>query len=78
MKFLTGLCQDAITTSSGDVTSRNKLQGHVREKTLGKVTEGILEICYGSRVMQQKVGLGGKFTPPWFCVLINTSLVTLY
>ena len=58
MKFLTGLCQDDVTTSSGDVTSRNKLHGHVRENICGKVTEGILEICYGSEVMQQKVDLG--------------------
>ena len=71
MKFLTGLCQDDVTTSSGDVTPRNKLHGHVREKILGKVTEGILEICYGSGVMQQKVGLGGNLPPPplVLCVL---------
>ena len=54
MKFLTGLCQDDVTTSSGDVISRNKLHSHVREKIWGKVTKGILEICYGSGVMQQK------------------------
>ena len=58
MKFFTGLCQDDVTTSSDDVISRKKLHGHVREKILGKVIKGILEICYGSGVTQQKVGLG--------------------
>ena len=68
-KFLHCICQDEVTTSSGDVTSRNKLHGHVREKILGKVTEGILEICCGSRVMQQKVGLGVNIYPSsWFYV----------
>ena len=61
MKFLTGLCQDDVTTSSGDVISRNKLYSHMWGKIFGKVTEGILEICYGSGVMQQKVGLGGIY-----------------
>ena len=32
MKFLTGLYQDDVTTSRGDVTSRTKLYGHVRVK----------------------------------------------
>ena len=58
MKFLTGLCQDDVTTSSVDVISRNKLHSHVREKSLGKVTKGILKIGYGSGVTQQKVDLG--------------------
>ena len=39
MKFLTGLCQDDVTTSIGDIISRNKLQNQVREKILGKVTK---------------------------------------
>ena len=64
MKFLTGLCQDDVTTSNGDVMSRSKLHRHVREKILGKVTKGILEICHGSGVMQQKVGLGSFLPPP--------------
>ena len=69
MKFLTGLCQDDVTTSSGDVISRKKLHSHVREKILGKVTKGIFKICYGSGVMQQKVGLGVNLPPlPWFYV----------
>ena len=54
MKFLTGLYQDDVTTWRGDVISRKKLHFHVREKILWKVTKGILEICYGSGVMQQK------------------------
>ena len=58
MKFLTGLCQDGVTTSSGDVISKKQLHEHVRDKNLGKVTEGIFKICYGSGVMQQKVGWG--------------------
>ena len=58
MKFLRGLCQDDVTTSSDDVISRNRLHIHIREKIWGIVNEGILEICYGSGVMQQKVGLG--------------------
>ena len=61
MKFLTGLCQDDVTTSSGDAISKNNLHNHVREKILGKVTKGILEICYGSGVMQQKVSLGSFY-----------------
>ena len=72
MKFLTGLCQDDVTTSSDDVVSRNKLYSHVREKILGKVTEGILEIGYGSGVTQQKVFLGVNLPRPplVLCVLI--------
>ena len=58
MKFLTGLCQDNVTTSNGDDISRNKLHIHVREKILGEVIKGILQICHGSGVMQPKVGLG--------------------
>ena len=69
MKPLTRLCQDDATTSSGDVISRNKLYNHVREKILRKVTKGILEICYGSGVMQQKVGLGVNLPPLVLCVL---------
>ena len=65
MKFLTGLCQDDVTTSNSDDMSRNKLHGHVREKILGNVTKGILEICDSSGVMQQKVGLGSFLPPPW-------------
>ena len=55
MKFLTGLCQDDVTTSNDDVIYQKKLHSHVREKILGKVTEGISKIGYGSRVTQQKV-----------------------
>ena len=58
MKFLTGLCEDDVTTSSGVVISRNKLHCHGRERILGKVIKGISIIYYDSRVMQQKVGLG--------------------
>ena len=64
MKFLTGLCQDDVTTLRDDVISRKKLHSHVREKILGKVTKGILEICYGSGVTRQKVGLGVNLSPP--------------
>ena len=71
MKFLTGLCQDDVTTSSDDVTSRKKSHSHVREKILGKVTEGILKIGYGSGVMQQKVGLGVNL-PPLGSMRVNT------
>ena len=38
MKFLTEQCQDDVTTSTGDVISKNKLHSHVREKIFGKVT----------------------------------------
>ena len=69
MKFLTGLCQDDVTTSSNDVISRNKLYSHVRERILGKVTKGIFKIGYGSGVTPQKVGLGVNLPPPpWFYV----------
>ena len=40
------------------------LHSHVRDKILGKVTEIIFKICYGSGVMQQKVGLRVNLTPP--------------
>ena len=71
-KFLHCICQDEVTTSSGDVTSRNKLHGNVREKILG----GILEICYGSGVMQQKVGLGVNIPPLGsMCVNHQSSLL---
>ena len=70
MKFLTGLCQDDVTTSRDDVISKNKLHSHVREKFLGNVTKGILKTGYGSGVSQQKVGLGVNLPPPppWFYV----------
>jgi hypothetical protein len=58
MTFLAGLCQDDVTTSNGDDISRNKFQIRVREKISRDVTKGILQICHGSGVMQQKVGLG--------------------
>ena len=69
MKFLTGLCQDDVTTSSYDVISRKKLYTYVREKILGKFTKGIFKICYGSGVMQQKVGLRVNLPPLVLCVL---------
>ena len=37
---------------------KKKSHSHMRDKVLGKVTEGIFKICYGLGVMQQKVGLG--------------------
>ena len=58
MTFLAGLCQDDVTTSNGDDISKNKFQIRVREKISSDVTKGILQICHGSGVMQQKVGLG--------------------
>ena len=64
LTWLTWLCQDDVTTSSGGVISSKKLHGHVTDKILGKVTEGIFKICYGSGVMQQKVGLGVNLLPP--------------
>ena len=70
MNFLTGLCQDDFTTSSGDVMSRNKLDSQVQEEIFGKVIEGILKICYGSGVIQQKVGLG-SFLPPVGCMRVK-------
>jgi len=74
--FLHCICQDEVTTSSGYVTSRNKLHGNVREKIFGKVTEGILEVCYGSGVMQQKVGLGVNIPPLGsMCVNHQSSLL---
>ena len=73
MKFLTGLCQDDVTTWRGDVTSRNKLHSHVRKKILGKVTERILELCYGSGVMQLKVGLGVNLPPPPLVLWVLTN-----
>ena len=76
MKFLTGLCQDDVITSSGDVISRKKLHSHVRDKILGKVTEGIFKICYGSGVIQQKVGLGVNLPPLVLCVLNCVPLYT--
>ena len=63
MKFLTGLCQDDVTTSSGDVISKIKLHIHVPDKFFGKVTGGISKIYYGSGVMQQKVGLRVNLPP---------------
>ena len=71
MKFLIGLCQDDVTTSSGDAISRKKLHGHVCDKILGKVTEGIFKICYGSGVMQQKVGQGVNLPPPLVLCVLN-------
>ena len=69
MIFLTGLCQDDVTTSSGDVISRKRLNGLVRDKLLGKVVEGIFKICHGSGVMQQKVGPRVNLPPLVLCVL---------
>ena len=72
MKFMIRLCQNDVTTSSGDVISRSTLHSHVREEILGEDTENFLEICYGSGVMQQKVGLG-SFLPPLGCMSVNNS-----
>ena len=78
-KFLHCICQDDVTTSSVDITSRNKLRGHVRENILGKVTEEILEICYGSGVMQQKVGMGVNIPPLGsMCVKLLTVNLPYY
>ena len=71
MKFLTGLCQDDVTTSNDDAISINKLHNHVREKIIGKVTKGILKIGYGSGVTQQKVGLVVNLPPPLGFMCIN-------
>ena len=76
MKFLTGLCQNDVTTSSGDVISKKKLHSHVRDKILGKVTEGIFKIGHGSGVMQQKIGLGVNSPPSLvLCVLIASRVL---
>ena len=72
MKFWTGLCPDDVTTSSGDVISRNKLHSHMRGgKVLGKVTKGISEISHGSGVHAAKSRSGGKFTPPPGSMKVN-------
>ena len=70
MKFLTGLCQDDVTTSNSDDISRNKFHIHVREKISGDVTKGIFQICHGSGVMQHI---------PWLvqCVLTSSDICHL-
>ena len=71
MKFLTGLCQDNVTTSSDDVISRKKITQSCAEENFGKVIEGILKIGYGSGVTQQKVGLGVNLHPPLGSMCVN-------
>ena len=44
MKFLTGLCQDDVITSSSDVISRIKLHIHVHDKIMGKFADVNLDI----------------------------------
>ena len=72
MKFLTGLCQDDVTTSNSDDIglSRNKFPIHVREKISGDVTKGIFQTCHGSGVMQHI---------PWLvqCVLTSSDICHL-
>ena len=70
MKFLTGLCQDDVTTSNSDDISRNEFHINVREKISGDVTKGILQICHGSGVMQHI---------PWLvhCVLTSSDICHL-
>ena len=74
MKFLTGLCQDDVTMSSGDIILGNKLHSHVREEISGKITKGILDNGYGSGVMQQKVGLGSFY--PLGCVSVKLVYIS--
>ena len=64
MKFLTRLCQDDVTTSRGDVISKKEVTYSCAGENLGEITKGNLEICYGSGVMQQKVGLGANSPTP--------------
>ena len=73
MNFLTELCQDDVNTSSGDAISSKKLHGHVRVKLLWKITGRILEICYGSGVMQQNVGLWVNLPLDSMCVNKNSG-----
>ena len=50
-----------------------KLHSHVRDKILGKVTEGIFKICYPCQELcSKKSAWGYEFTPPplVLCVLI--------
>ena len=70
MKFLTGLCQDDVTTSSDDVISRKKLYSHVRDKILGKSHRRNFQNLLWFRSYAAKSRPGGKFTPPppWFYV----------
>ena len=74
MKFLTRICQDDVITSSDDVLSRNKLHTHVRDKFVWKVSRGGLENCYGSEVIQQKVGLGWIYPSPLSSMRVNLRL----
>ena len=46
----------------------------MREKISGKVTEWILEICYGSEVMQQNVGWELIY-PPFGSMCANLPLL---
>ena len=46
-------CLDSKVNSKIKIYSV-KLQGHVRGNILRKITKGILQICHGSRVVQQK------------------------
>ena len=68
MKFLTGLCQDDVITSSDDVISRKKLHSHVREKILGSHQRNFENRSW-FRSYAAKSRPGSKFTPPpWFYV----------
>ena len=57
MKFLTGL-YIKMTSPRQVMTSYIKNKVTYAGENFGEITKGILEICYGSGVMQQKVGLG--------------------
>ena len=61
MKFMTGLCQDDVATSSSDVTSRNK---SCLAENFGKSHRRNLRnlLLFGSYAA--KSWPGGEFTPP--------------
>ena len=70
MKVLTGLCQDNVTTSSDDVTSRKALHSHVRGGNFVKSHQRNFENPLRFRSYAAKSRPGGKFTPPpWPLVL---------
>ena len=68
MKFLTGLCQDDVTTSSDDVISRKKITQSCAGENFGKSHQRNFGNLLWFRSYAAKSRPGGKFTPPWFYV----------
>ena len=79
MKFLTGLCQDDVTTSRGDVISRKKLHSCAGDN-FGKSRRRNFGNLLWFRNYAAKSRPGGKFTPSlgFMCVNIKIKITKTF